>query len=382
MFKVVVASDSYKGSLSTHEIIEAVKEAGARIGEVEVIGIPIADGGEGTLDALLDFLKGERVSCEATDPLGRKISAYYGLVNNMAIIEMAVTSGLTLLSKNERNPLYTTSYGLGELIRHALDRPDVNSIVVGIGGSATNDGGLGMAQALGVRALDRDQRELPFGGAHVGKIASLDLQQIHPRLKEVSIQVMCDVRNPLCGRQGATYVFGPQKGATSEMLPLLDQNLKEMAAVIKRDLDIDVLQLPGGGAAGGVGAALFAFCQATLRPGIELILDMVQFDQVVKEADLVMTGEGKTDYQTQFGKAVAGVAKRARRYQKPVVCLSGALEYPLDELYELGVTAFFSCSPRPMSESEAINHAYEHFVQTAENVIRLLMSGYHWKNDL
>ena len=375
MFKVLVASDSYKGSLSTYEVIQAIKEAGKRIDQVEVIGIPIADGGEGTLDSLLDFLGGERILCEVTDPLGRRISAYYGLVKDMAIIEMAASSGLTLLSKGERNPLNTTSYGFGELIRDALDRPEVKSIIVGIGGSATNDGGVGMAQALGLRALDHQKKEISLGGKHIGRIDSLDLQHMHSRLKEVPIRVICDVFNPLCGHQGATYVYGPQKGATPEMLPLLERNLRRLADVIKRDLGMDVVQLPGGGAAGGVGAALFAFCHAELQPGIELILDLVEFDKVVKEVDLIITGEGKTDSQTQFGKAVAGIAKRAKRYRKPVVCLSGALEYPLDELYSLGITAFFSCSSQPMSESDSMKYAYSNLVYTAENVIRLYMSG-------
>lgn len=375
MLKVLVASDSYKGSLTSHEVIQAVKEAGARIGEVEVVGIPIADGGEGTLDSILDFLQGERIACEVTDPLGRKISTYFGVADDMAIIEMAASSGLTLLSEEERNPLYTTSYGLGEMIRYALDLPEVKSILVGIGGSATNDGGIGVAQALGLRALDHNQNEIPFGGANVGKIASFDLQHMHPRLKEVPIRVMCDVSNTLCGIQGATYVYGPQKGASSEMLPVLDQNLKRLAEKINKELGIDVLNLPSGGAAGGVGAALFAFCQAELQPGIHLILDLFKFEEIIKEVDIVITGEGKTDNQTVFGKAVSGVAERANRYQKPVVCLSGALDYPLDELYPLGISAFFSSSPKPISEQEAMKNAYSNLVNTAENVIRLFMSS-------
>lgn len=373
MLKVLVASDAYKGSLTSREVIQAVKEASERIGQVEVIGLPIADGGEGTLDSILEFLHGKRIPCEVTDPLGRKISTYFGLVNDIAIVEMAASSGITLLSEDERNPLYTTSYGLGEMIREALDRPEVKSILVGIGGSATNDGGIGMAQALGLRALDQNQKEIPWGGRHIGKIASFDVKKMHPRLKEVPIRVMCDVTNSLCGKQGATYVYGPQKGATPEMLTVLDHNLSIMAEVIRRDLGIDVLQLPGGGAAGGVGAALYAFCQAKLQPGIHLLLDLYQFEEVVQEVDLVITGEGKTDHQTRFGKAITGIAQRAKRFRKPVVCISGALEYPLDELYSLGMDAFFSCSPKPISASEAITHAYSNLVHTAENVIRLFV---------
>lgn len=379
MLKVLVASDSFKGSLSSSEIIQAVQEAGDRIGNVEVIGIPIADGGEGTLDSILDFLKGKRISCEVVDPLGRKISTYYGIAKNTAIIEMASSSGITLLSKEERNPLYTTSYGFGEMIRHALDQPEVQSIMVGIGGSATNDGGIGMAQALGLRALDRQQKEIPWGGAYLGKIETLDVQHLHPRLKEVPIHVMCDVTNTLCGENGATYVYGPQKGASPEMLPILEQNLNHLAQKINNDLGIEVLGLPGGGAAGGVGAALFAFCQAKLQSGIHMVLDLFEFDQIIQEVDLVITGEGKTDRQTAFGKAVSGVATRAKPYRKPVVCLSGALDdLPLDELYQLGINAFFSSCPRPTSEQTAIQNAYSHVVFTAENIIRLFWS----QNDM
>jgi glycerate kinase len=375
MMKILVVSDSYKGSLSSHDVIKAVQEAATRCGNIDVHGIPIADGGEGTLAAVLNSLHGERIFCEVTDPLGRKISADFGLVKNTAIIEMAISSGLTLLTKEERNPLYTTSYGLGEMICQALDRPEVEEIIVGIGGSATNDGGIGMAQALGLRALDENHEEITFGGAYVGDIAKLDIHHMHPRLNKVPIRVMCDVSNPLCGKNGASAVYGPQKGASQEMVHLLDRNLWNVAERTRMDLGIDVLDLPGGGGAGGVGAALVAFCQANLQPGIDVMLDLFDFEEIVKDVDLIITGEGKTDIQTAFGKAVAGVARRAKPYQKTVVCLSGALGEHIEPLYQVGVDCFFSICPRPVSEEQSMTNAYSYLVDAAENIIRLFVKG-------
>ncbi len=373
MLNVLVAADSYKGSLSSGDFIRAVQEAAARCGNVTVRGIPIADGGEGVLDAILGPLHGERMECEVTDPLGRKISVEYGLAGHTAIIEMARCSGLTLLTAEERNPLYTTSYGLGEVIRCALDRPEVETIIVGIGGSATNDGGVGMAQALGLRALDADGEQALFGGIHVGEIVQLDTQGLHPRIKEVSIRVMCDVSNPLYGRQGATAVYGPQKGATLEMVELLDGNLRHLARQIHRTLGIDVSELPGGGAAGGVGAALAAFCGASLDSGITVMLDLFHFEEAVRDADLVITGEGRTDAQTAYGKAVAGVARRAKACGKTVVCLSGALGVGRELLYELGVDSLFSICPGPVSEEFAMANAYALVTDAAENILRLFI---------
>ncbi|MHB1681399.1 MAG: glycerate kinase family protein [Bacilli bacterium] len=372
---VLVASDSYKGSLSSADVIRAVQEAAARCGGVEVSGIPIADGGEGVIAAIVEPLNGRLISCEVTDPIGRKIPAHFALAGNTAIVEMAVSSGLTLLSKTERNPLYTTTFGLGELIREALDHPEVREIIVGIGGSATNDGGIGMAQALGLRALDANQEQIPFGGIHVGNIRKLDAGNLHPRLKDVTIRVMCDVSNPLCGANGASAVYGPQKGASPEMVEILDHHLRHLAVRIRADLGVDVLDVPGAGAAGGVGAALIAFCDAQLETGIDVILDLFDFEEKVQNADLVLTGEGKTDSQTAYGKAVAGVAKRAQARGKPVVCLSGALGEGLNFLYEGGVDGFFSICSGPMSEEYAMQNAYSLAVNAAENILRLYRRG-------
>ncbi|GIM45516.1 glycerate kinase [Collibacillus ludicampi] len=370
--KILVASDSYKGSLSTFEVIEAVKEAVKRVGiNIEVLGIPIADGGEGTVEVVLQALKGKKIHCKATDPLGRPITAYFGLIEHTAIVEMAVASGLTKLSHIERNPLDTTTYGTGEVIRAALDHPEVKKLIIAIGGSATNDGGVGLAQALGLRALDEKGNEIQLGGRHIDKIAKLDTCNMHPRLKKVQIQVICDVINPLCGPNGASAVYGPQKGATPEMVEQLDKNLLHLARILEKDLGKDVLNLPGAGAAGGTGAGLVAFCGATLEPGIEVILDLFQIDEHLKDVELVITGEGRTDFQTEFGKAVIGIAKRAKRFGKTVVCVSGALGEGYQELYQHGIDAFFSICPRPINEQESMVRAYSYLVDTLENIIRL-----------
>ncbi|MFB5192328.1 glycerate kinase family protein [Alicyclobacillus fastidiosus] len=373
--RVLVASDSYKGSLASTDVIQAIREAASRCGDIDVLGIPIADGGEGTLDAVLSSMKGEKIICEVTDPLGRKISAYYGLINETAMIEMAVSSGLTLLTDEERNPLVATSYGLGEMIRHALDQSKIKEIIIGIGGSATNDGGIGMAQALGLRALNAQNKEVPFGGAHLGEIVKLDARNMHPRLQQVSIRVMCDVSNPLCGANGATAIYGPQKGASPDMVQLLEQNLHHLAERIRMDMGTTVLDIPGGGAAGGVGAALVAFCNANLQSGIDVILDLFSFEEKIEDVDLIITGEGNTDAQTAFGKAVIGVARRAQPFRKNVVCLSGAIGKDLEPLYQYGLDCFFSICPGPVRLEESMSNAHSYLVDTAENILRLYIKG-------
>lgn len=382
---VLVASDSYKGSLSSEDAIRGVREAASRCGGIEasgieaagieVLGIPVSDGGEGLLASVLAPLNGRLVHCPATDPLGRPLSGSWVLAGNTAIVEMAVCSGLTLLDPGERDPLRTTTFGLGELIRCALDHPDVREVVVGIGGSATNDGGVGMAQALGLRALDGAGRPVPPGGRSVGEIRELDVGGLHPRLKSVPIRVMCDVSNPLCGPDGASAVYGPQKGADPDAVRILDANLRHLANLIQDRIGVDVLGLPGAGAAGGTGAGLVAFCGARLLPGVDAILDLFGFEEKVLWADLVLTGEGRTDFQTDYGKVVAGVARRAKACGKPVVCLSGALGGRLESLYERGVDAFFSICPGPMDEEEAMSNAYPLFVDAAEGILRLYLRG-------
>lgn len=374
--RLLVASDSYKGSLTTQEVLAAAREAASRFdSDIEVLGIPIADGGEGMLEAVLEAIHGTKISCEASDPLGRKIDACYGLVGNTAIIEMAISSGLTRLKKEERNPYYASSFGLGQVIHCALENPVVEKIIIGIGGSASNDGGVGMAQALGLRALDERGRDVKLGGFYVSDVRKLDSATLHPRLKSVPIRVMCDVENPLCGPEGASVVYGPQKGATSAMVAKLDLNLEHLADVIERDLGLSVSHIPGAGAAGGVGAGLVAFCGAKLEPGINVMLDLVDFDNLVQKSDLVLTGEGKTDFQTAFGKAVSGIARRVKPLKIPVVCLSGSLGTHYRDLYPLGVNSFFSICPGPISEEDAMTNAYSYAVNAIENILRLYQSG-------
>lgn len=331
----------------------------------------MADGGEGTLDILLHALNGSKVETFAEDPLGREIPTYFGIIGTTAVIEMATVSGLAKLLPEERNPLYASTYGLGELICQAASTPYIKEIIVTVGGSATNDGGLGMAQALGMRALDGQGRELTLGGRYLGNLAQLDKSRMHRRLKEINFIVATDVDNLLCGINGASAVYGPQKGATPQMVEELDQNLFHLAGVVMRDLGVEILNLPCGGAAGGTGAGLVAFCGAVLKNGIDTVLDILDFDKYLQDADLVFTGEGRTDFQTAFGKAPLGVARRAKKYGKPVVCLSGALGQGYKELYQVGIDAMFSISPGPLDELESMAHSYELLVDAAEDILRL-----------
>lgn len=373
--KILVASDSFKGSLSTFDVMDVVKEAAMRVDPtIEVMGVPVADGGEGTLDILLYAMEGKKVYCQVSDPLGRPIEAAYGLFGTTAVVELARASGYHLLKQEEKNPLVTTTYGTGEIIRYILDRPEVKEIIVTIGGSATNDGGLGIAQALGFKALDKEGKEIPLGGGAIYRLATLELDHVHPRLKEVTIRAACDVNNPLFGPLGASRVYGPQKGATPDMVEILDQNLQHLAHVIKRDMGMDVATLPGGGAAGGTGVGLVAFCGAILEPGSRILLDVLGFDEKIKEVDLIITGEGRIDHQTAFGKAPLEVARRGRSAGKPVVGLAGALGDSIESLYEEGFTAFFTLCPGPVSEREAIEKAHTYGVRAVENILRLYLA--------
>lgn len=375
--KILVASDSFKGSLSTFDVIEMVREGACRVhSDIEVIGLPIADGGEGTLDTLFYALEGEKRVCQVMDPLGRPVDALYGVFGETAVVELSRASGYSLLRKEERNPLLATTYGTGQLISHALDDPKVKEIIVTIGGSATNDGGLGIAQALGLKALDLEGREIEKGGGALAQLAFLDGREMHPRLQEVAIRAACDVNNPLYGPMGAARVYGPQKGATPDMVEILDQNLQHLSAIIKQDLKKDISHLAGGGAAGGTGAGLVAFCGAQLEPGSQIILDLLGFEEKVKDVDLVITGEGRIDQQTAYGKAPLEVARRSKKAGKPVIGIAGALGDGIASLYREGFTAFFSLCPKPMTEEEAIKKADTYGVSAIENILRLSRFGF------
>ena len=357
--RIVVAPDSYKGSLSALGVAQAMERGILHVfPDADVCKIPMADGGEGTVDALLAATGGEHRQSVVSDPLGQRILASWGILGDgrTAVIEMAAASGLTLLATDERNPRITTTYGTGELMRAALDA-GLRKIILGIGGSATNDGGAGMARALGARFLDADGHELPDGGAALAGLQRIDLSQLDPRLRETEIVVACDVDNPLCGVRGASAVFGPQKGATPAMVVELDAALAHFASVAQNATGRDIAEQAGAGAAGGLGAGLLLFTPAQLKPGVDIVLDAVGFSGLVKDADFVITGEGCTDFQTAFGKAPVGVARRAKPFSIPVFCLSGSLGQGADDVLALGIDAVLSISGRPMTLAESMGAA-------------------------
>ncbi|MEX9231636.1 glycerate kinase [Citrobacter cronae] len=375
--KIVIAPDSYKESLSALEVATAIELGFREIWpEADYVKIPVADGGEGTVEAMVAATQGHLVHVDVTGPLGNTIQAFYGLSGDerSAFIEMAAASGLEQVPANLRDPLKTTSWGTGELIRHALDA-GVEHIIIGIGGSATNDGGAGMVQALGARLLDAQDEDIAHGAIGLESLTRIDISQLDPRLAGCRIEVACDVTNPLTGKEGASVVFGPQKGATTEMIPRLDRALTHYAQLIARDLDVNVLELAGGGAAGGMGAALYAFCGAQLRRGIEIVTDALRLDACVADADLVVTGEGRIDSQTIHGKVPVGVAKIAKRYNKPVIGIAGSLTADVGVVHLHGLDAVFSVIYTICSLDEALKNASENVRMTARNVAATLKAG-------
>ncbi len=375
--KVVIAPDSFKGSLNALEVAKAIERGIHRVSQGIITHlVPMADGGEGTVAALVAAAGGEIIPAGVTGPLGGPVESYFGILGDRetAVIEMAAASGLPLVPINERNPLYTTTYGTGELIKRALDR-GIKKIIIGIGGSATNDGGTGMASALGIRFLDVDGIELPPGGGHLDRLYSIDVSGLDPRLQGADIRVACDVTNPLCGPKGASAIYGPQKGATPEMVARLDKNLAHYAEVAAGVTGMDVREMPGAGAAGGLGFGLVALLGAKLMPGVQIVLDAAKIDDLVHYADLVVTGEGQTDRQTLFGKAPAGVAAVANKYDIPVVCLSGGLAPGAEELYEHGFSGLFSITEGPIGLEQAMSEAGPLLERAAERIIRLFLAG-------
>ncbi len=375
--RIVVAPDSYKGSASAVVVAEAMERGLLAVfPEATVHKIPIADGGEGTVEALVAGTGGHAVEEAVDGPLGDSVRARWGVLGDgkTAVIEMAAASGLTLIPPHSRDPRMTTTYGTGQLIRAALDL-GLRRVIVGIGGSATNDGGVGMASALGVRFLDSEERPIPPGGAPLAQLARIDLDNIDPRLAETEVLVACDVTNPLCGPDGASQVYGPQKGATPEMIAELDAALTVYAEEARRVTGRDAARIPGAGAAGGLGAGLIWFAGAVLRPGIEIVLAATGFDALVREADLVITGEGRTDFQTVFGKAPVGVAQAAKLHDKPVVCLSGSLGDGAEQVLKLGIDAIESVLSRPMTTRDAMASAEVLIEKSAARVAALLRVG-------
>jgi glycerate kinase len=368
--KIIIAPDSYKESLTAMEVAEAIETGFRKVfSDAKYVKLPMADGGEGTVQSLVDATNGSIVSCPVTGPLGQQVDGFYGLVGDesTAIIEMAAASGLHLVAPEQRDPLVTTTFGTGELIKAALDR-GVKHIIVGIGGSATNDGGIGMAQALGANFLDAQGNELGFGGGELSKLASIDLSGLDLRLHEVKLEVACDVDNPLCGLKGASHVFGPQKGATPELVAILDENLAHYADVIKATNGREVIDISGAGAAGGLGAALLGLFDASLRPGIDIVMDAVHLSDVVKDADLVITGEGRIDSQTIHGKTPIGVARTAKQYNIPVIAIAGSTAKDCAIVHKHGIDAVYSVVPGATDLPTALKEAAFNVEMTSRNV--------------
>lgn len=374
MTKYVVAPDSFKESMTAKEVCDAMEKGIKKADSAaEVIKVPMADGGEGTVDSLVDATNGQRVIVEVTGPLGNKISAYYGILGNgtTVVIEMAKASGLEIVEKKKRNPMITTTFGTGELIRDALDH-NVKEIIIGLGGSSTNDGGSGMAQALGAKLLDQNNNQISFGGGNLDKLDKIDISDLDSRLQDVKIILASDVTNPLIGKDGASRVFGSQKGATPEMVEKLENNLQHYAKIIKRDLNKDVASVSGAGAAGGLGAGLMAFTTCKMRQGVDIAIEVTKLEEKVKSADYVFTGEGGTDFQTKFGKTPYGVAKLGKKYHKPVISLAGYLGEGIDSLYSEGFTAIFGIIPGACDLSTALKNGPSNVARTTENIVRLL----------
>jgi len=352
--KIVVAPDSFKGSLTAVEVSDAIEQGVREIfPEAEIVKIPMADGGDGTVQCLVNATGGEILKEKVKGPLGDEVLASYGILGDKkrAVIEMAEASGLTLVPENKRNPLITTTYGTGQLIKSALDQ-GCRKMIIGIGGSATNDGGAGMVQALGAKLLDKNGKEIGFGGGELKKIFRIDTKYLDKRLSETKVLIASDVSNPLCGPKGASQVYGPQKGATPEIIEELDESLAYFAEIIKRDLNKDIKDMPGSGAAGGLGAGLIAFLDAELRPGIEITIEIVKLEQAIKDADLVITGEGKIDSQTIYGKAPIGVAKIAKKYNIPVIAVAAIISDDADIVHQYGINTLLKISEPPINLAE------------------------------
>jgi glycerate kinase len=380
--KILLAPQALKGSLEATQAAQAMMRGVQRVWpDADYILLPVADGGEGTTRALVEAAKGQIITAQVTGPLGTPVEGFFGMLPAQgtaaaptAVIEMAAAAGLPLVPPEQRNPRITTTRGVGELVRLALDR-GCRRFIIGIGGSATNDGGAGMAQALGAALVNEDGADLPAGGAALARLAQVDVSGLDARLAESSILVACDVTNPLCGPEGASAIYGPQKGATPAMVAELDAALAHYAALLKRDLGTDVRDVPGAGAAGGLGAGLLAFLRATLTPGAPLILDTLRLDEHLRGAALLFTAEGRLDGQTVYGKSVAALAARARAQGVPVIALAGSLGAGYEALYQIGVDAVVPLPDAPMSLDDAMQRADDLLAAAAERAARLIALG-------
>lgn len=375
--KIVIASDSYKGSLDSLQVNEAMRKGILRVFEdAEIICIPIADGGEGTVDAVMTCCGGSYCYEMVTGPDGREVIARYGILpDKSAVIEMAAASGLPLVQDvTPDTVMNSTTYGTGQLIASALDK-GCRKIYIGIGGSATNDGGIGMLQALGVSFLDADNREVGFGGKYLDKIARIDISNLDPRIRETELVVMSDVTNPLCGENGAAVVYGPQKGATEEEIAILDKGLAQFAELICQMNLPDIRNLPGAGAAGGLGGGLVSFLCAEIRPGIKAILEIADFEKSVQWADLILSGEGRIDGQSANGKVVSGIAEIAGKYNVPVIAICGSVEKDAREIFEKGISGMEAAVCRPVTLEKAMDEAEQNVIDAAERVMQMVKAG-------
>ena len=371
--KIVLAPDSFKECMSAQEAARAMKEAVHRVnGDVDVTLLPVADGGEGTLEVLTYATNGKTFKKTVTGPLGEPVTATYSILGDQktAVVEMAQASGLHLVAPDNRNPLLTTTFGTGELMKAAL-RHDISNLIVTIGGSATNDCGIGMLQALGVKVTTKSNVSIGFGGGSLGEVEHIDLSEIEPKLKKVKLSIACDVTNPLIGPKGASHIFGPQKGATPSVVEQLDKNLSHVSTILEKVTGKRLKDIPGAGAAGGLGAALLV-CGGELKPGIDLVLDALHFEEKVSGANFIFTGEGRIDHQTPGGKVIAGIVKRANKERIPVIAFAGSVKTGYESLYNEGLLSAHSITLAPCSLEEALANGRENLAHTAESIMRVL----------
>lgn len=377
--KIIIAPDSFKESLTAKQVCQAIESGLKRVWQdAEYVHIPLADGGEGTVQSLVDATQGEIIDCAVTGPLGHQVDAFYGRLggelSHTAVIEMAAASGLHHVPSAQRDPKITTSFGTGELIAHALEN-GAKKLIIGLGGSATNDGGMGMLEALGVKFLDSNSHIISGNGIGLTQIKSININALHPQLADCEIVIASDVDNPLCGEHGATTTFGKQKGATAEDTKLLDNALSDYADLIASQLDRQVKDKPGAGAAGGLGAAFLGFTSATLKPGIAIVLETLSIEDHLQDADLVITGEGRIDWQSAHGKTPVGIAQAAKKFDLPVIALAGCVGDNYQAVYEHGIDAVFAAIPRPFDLKTAFTEAEVNMANLAENVARTIKIG-------
>ncbi len=369
--KIIIASDSFKDSLTSLKVGEYLKKGLSIFDDIKVDVIPISDGGEGSIESIISYLKGEKIETFAHDPLMRRIKTHYAVVNDKVLIEMAKISGLQLLKPNERNPMNTSTFGMGELIKDALDK-GFRKFLITIGGSATCDGGIGMATALGYKFFDSNGAELTPVGKYLSKISKIDISEVDKRIFKSFFTVACDVDNPLFGPNGASYVYSKQKGANDHEIEYLDNGLKNLSILFEKFLNKNVANVKGSGAAGGIGGGMVAFLNAELVSGIETILRLVDFENRIKDCDIIITGEGKVDLQTLNGKVVSGVLKKAKKYNKKIIVISGYVDESSSKFYDHGVDLIMGLQDKPMSLQESIKNSKNLLIKTGEKIARMI----------